>query len=216
MKRFAYIIFTIIFFIFAFLMTFSYVVFDLDFYESKFEKYSISKSSNIANDNLMNITNDLLKYLKDEKSDLNYKHFYSSRELAHLKDVRALFQKGFAIRNTSFFALLILFFYLLKSDRKLIRKGFMLSSIFSLYLIALLFVISLIDFNKCFTYFHLIFFNNDLWILDENDILIQMFPEKFFMSIFIRILLLFVSIMSIILITTKSISKCSQNPEEYK
>lgn len=92
----------------------------------------------------------------------------------------------------------------------------MLSSVFSLSLIALLLVISLIDFNKCFTYFHLIFFNNDLWILDENDILIQMFPEKFFMSIFIRILLLFVSIMSIILITTIGIYRYSKNIEEYK
>lgn len=216
MKKFACIIFAIVFFIFAFLMTFSYVVFDLDFYKSRFEKYSISKSSNITNDNLMNITKDLLKYLKDEKSDLSYKYLYSSRELVHMKDVKDLFQKGFAIRNISFFASLILFFYLLKSDRKLIGKGFMLSSVLSLSLIALLLVISLINFNKCFTYFHLIFFNNDLWILNENDILIQMFPEKFFMSIFIRILLLFVSIMSIILITTKSISKCSQNPEGYK
>lgn len=216
MKRFACIIFAIIFSIFVFLMTFSYVVFDLDFYESRFEKYSISKSSNITNDSLINITKGLLKYLKDEESDLSYKHLYSSRELVHLEDVKALFQKGFAIRNISFFVSLILFFYLMKVDRKLIRKGLMLSSVFSLSLIALLLVISLIDFNKCFTYFHLIFFNNDLWILDENDILIQMFPEKFFMSIFIRILLLFVSIMSIILITTIGIYRYSKNIEEYK
>ena len=39
------------------------------------------------------------------------------------------------------------------------------------------------DFTQYFTYFHEIFFNNDLWLLDpKTEILIQMMPEPFFIK----------------------------------
>lgn len=57
----------------------------------------------------------------------------------------------------------------------------------------------MVDFNRYFTYFHLIFFNNDLWLLNPNtDLLIQMLPEEFFISIFIRIILFFLLNLAII------------------
>lgn len=45
-----------------------------------------------------------------------------------------------------------------------------------------------IDFTKYFTYFHLLFFDNDLWILDpQRHVLIQMLPETFFRNTAIKI-----------------------------
>ena len=73
---------------------------------------------------------------------------------------------------------------------------------------ALLFLFTLLDFNKYFTYFHLIFFDNDLWLLDPNtDLLIQMLPEEFFISIFRRIVLFFSLSLAIIQIISYIIMK---------
>ena len=42
-------------------------------------------------------------------------------------------------------------------------------------------IYAIVDFSSLFWNFHLLFFDNDLWILDgATDIMIQMFPEAFF------------------------------------
>jgi integral membrane protein (TIGR01906 family) len=54
-------------------------------------------------------------------------------------------------------------------------------------------------FDTAFTVFHLIFFNNDLWLLDAGDRLLTTVPTEFFISIFIYIVLLAVSFMAVML-----------------
>ncbi len=39
----------------------------------------------------------------------------------------------------------------------------------------------LIDFNRIFTWFHLLFFDNDDWILRHDDVLIQLLPQTFWL-----------------------------------
>ena len=57
-------------------------------------------------------------------------------------------------------------------------------------LLVIIALLAYIDFNKYFTYFHLIFFSNDLWILNpETDLMIQMLPEDFFIGIAIKIMI---------------------------
>ena len=48
------------------------------------------------------------------------------------------------------------------------------------------------DFSKYFVVFHLIFFDNDLWILNPaTDMLINIVPEPFFMDTALRIAITF-------------------------
>ena len=69
----------------------------------------------------------------------------------------------------------------------------------SLSFVLLLFILIQIDFNKYFTHFHEIFFNNDLWLLNpETDVLIQMLPLEFFTNISVAVVGTFLGIMSII------------------
>ena len=66
-------------------------------------------------------------------------------------------------------------------------------------ILGILFLMIYFDFSKYFTLFHHIFFSNDLWILNpRTDLLIQMLPEEFFMSIATRIVISFISFISII------------------
>lgn len=56
----------------------------------------------------------------------------------------------------------------------------------------MIFILAYRDFNKYFTYFHLIFFSNDLWQLDpRTDLMIQMLPENFFSSMALNIVITF-------------------------
>jgi len=60
--------------------------------------------------------------------------------------------------------------------------------------IAALGLYAALDFNSFWTSFHLLFFSNNLWLLDPStDILIMMVPGEFFFDLVIRIILLFAS-----------------------
>lgn len=51
------------------------------------------------------------------------------------------------------------------------------------------------DFTKYFTYFHLLFFDNDLWILNpKTDLLINIVPEGFFRDTAYAIAFLFLGV----------------------
>jgi len=69
----------------------------------------------------------------------------------------------------------------------------MITAIIPISLLAILLLLMAIDFYKYFTYFHEIFFTNDLWLLNpKTDILIQMLPLEFFSSIAYKVVGFFI------------------------
>lgn len=201
------IIFSVFLPIAILLFSINIIAFNESFYTKKYDEYSIPSSTNIEKDELMDLTNKLFKYLKGEEDNSHIKKYFNKKELIHLEDVRVLFKEGFILRNISIIILLISFLYLIFKNPKNLVKYSMYSSIVSLGIVLAVFLLYLIDFNKYFTYFHLILFDNDLWLLNPNvDILIRIFPEQIFISLLNNIVLLFVIIMSIILVITKQYS----------
>lgn len=183
--------------------------FDMSFYEKKYDEYNIPAETGIEKNDLMLVTKELLDYLKGKREHIKIftkvhgeeEQVFENRELLHLEDVRELFRKGFFLRNLALVICVIGISYLVLFNRERLRKTIIISSIFPLLLILILTVLLKLDFHKYFTYFHLIFFTNDLWLLNpKTDILIQMYPLDFFYSIAFRILKLFVSQMVILLI----------------
>jgi integral membrane protein (TIGR01906 family) len=60
--------------------------------------------------------------------------------------------------------------------------------IFTVVLLALAGLLSLIDFSSAFVRFHELAFSNDLWILDpRTDYLIMLYPEGFWLDATLRI-----------------------------
>lgn len=174
--------------------------FNTSFYLKSYEKYKISYITGKSLDELDIITGDLLNYLKDKSDEKALQPNFNEREIKHMEDVKILFKYGFIFKDVflilSILAILILFIY---KEIKIGIKGVFYGFFIWWGLILLLALLSMVDFTKYFTYFHLIFFDNDLWLLDPNtDLLIQMLPEEFFISIFKRIVLFFVSFLSII------------------
>lgn len=184
------------------------ITFDLNFYEKKYEEYNISEVTGIEKNNLMIITSEMLNYLKGNREDLimftevngNTEQVFEEREILHMVDVKDLFSKGYVIRNTMIIVLIISLGWLVIFNRGAIGKSLIISSIWPMVLMCILAILMYVDFHKYFTYFHHIFFTNDLWLLDPNtDILIQMLPLEFFSSIAFKILTFFVVELIIIL-----------------
>jgi integral membrane protein (TIGR01906 family) len=187
--------------LFILLFSFQINVFNIKYFLKEYEKYNISQETHMNMEELEKTTVALMKYLAGVTKELKYSEKYSNNDIIHLKDVRVLFQRGIFLEGLSLFILLWTRYFLRKKDKKLLRDTVKVSSAFSIILLLLLIILSIYDFNRYFTYFHLILFDNDYWLLDpKTDLLIRMFPESFFIDIFRRIGILFIAILSIILI----------------
>jgi len=177
------------------------------FYMKEFRKYDVAEVTTMSEKDLSRVAKKLISYLKDESKDLEIKavvkgevrEVFGQREKQHMIDVKNLFIKGRRLRNISLgLALLAIAIILLISKN---RKKDIYQAFLSIYITPLLFMIVLyillkIDFNKYFTYFHKIFFANDLWLLNpETDVLIQMLPLEFFIDISIGVISWFAGIL---------------------
>lgn len=177
------------------------ITFDVNYFDKKYQEYDISSVTGIDEQDLSDITEKLLGYLNDDTDNLNIvkeangkeQQVFGEREVLHMVDVKELFINGKNIRNISLVIVTLSLVYLFIKDKKSIGRTLILSSITSIVLIALLSILMYIDFHKYFTYFHEIFFSNDLWLLNpDTDILIQMLPIDFFYSIATKIASFFI------------------------
>ncbi|NLY78122.1 MAG: TIGR01906 family membrane protein [Tissierellia bacterium] len=216
MKK-AFIILLIIFLpLYLFLQSIEINAFDKDFYLDSYKKYGVLEVSKKTLEELDGITEDLLSYLRDKSDDSVLERHFNEKEVLHMRDVKILFKYGFVLKNISFVLSLI-------SLGVLCYKGYFKSLGISLFYgpfiwwggILTIFLLSLSDFNKYFTYFHLVFFDNDLWLLNpKTDLLIQMLPQEFFSSIFKKMILLFLLMLVIIQIIGYVVMRKGKNGSE--
>ncbi|MDK2919602.1 MAG: hypothetical protein PWQ37_2335 [Candidatus Petromonas sp.] len=183
-----------------------YYAFNKDFYMDEYLKYDISSETKMSYEELARVTDKLISYIKGEEENLrikaiidgNISEVFGKREKAHMIDVKELFAKGRRLRNTGLIVTVISIILVLWFSRNRKEDTFKImfwSGIIPLFTIGILFILVTIDFHKYFTYFHKIFFDNDLWQLNpKTDVLIQMLPLGFFTDITIRVLIWFIGI----------------------
>ncbi|KAB3533180.1 TIGR01906 family membrane protein [Alkaliphilus serpentinus] len=212
-SKFLYLIIGILLSIILLLTSVEVIAFNMNHYRSSYEKYNISSETGMDLENYQFVVKDLLSYLRNEKAVLNTRaivrgeeiEIFGEREKLHMIDVKELFIKGRDIRNIGLIVLVLMVITLLKKDRRWKRnfsRTMFYTAIVNILLLALFSGLIYFDFNKYFTYFHLIFFDNDLWILDpQTDILIQMVPEAFFYNTAIKIISIFIASISILAVT---------------
>lgn len=169
------------------------------YFEKEYNKYQVADSVSMEMGDLLYVTDEMMKYLKGIRSDLHIstkinnieREFFNEKEIAHMEDVKVLFLAAITIRRLSigFIILCILFSLFSKVPVKVIlAKSFCFCCLIFLVITAILGLIISTDFTKYFTIFHLIFFDNDLWLLDpRTDLLINIVPEPFFVDTALRI-----------------------------
>ena len=177
------------------------VSFDRSFYENEYRKNdTVSYTGMSAEDNLR-ATDTLLDYLQDKRQDIvcvaevsgTEREVFNERETLHMVDVKALYQNAIRVRNGCVIAAVILLVLSVlikkRSIFSVLRSGWKNGVILTGVVILFITIWALADFNQFWTNFHLLFFDNDLWLLDPNtSIMINLFPGNFFFDLVIRII----------------------------
>lgn len=126
-----------------------------------------------------------MRYLNAMEDDLVFPSFeggddvlMTERGLAHMEDVRVLYDNGRIIMAVSVVIAAISGIYLW--DKKEFYSTLKRVWIFPTVFVGIITLAMLINFGWAFTMFHLLLFSNDLWLLSATDPLIVMLPETFF------------------------------------
>ena len=155
---------------------------------------NIPQRTGISVEQLNQVANQIKRYFNDDTEFLTVSaiqngsqvdSLYNERETLHMRDVKTLM---LLVRNTAIVTgavclmLLASIVLALRSKRlSVINSALLLSTIIAITFIGTLTVIMSINFNWIFTQFHILSFANDLWLLNpRTDVLIQMFPTRFF------------------------------------
>ena len=174
--------------------------FNKEHYIKNYKSYNQVEITGKSLEELMEITDDLFLYLKGKAGDEILEPNFNQREVLHMRDVQVLFKIGYILKYTTLILSIAIIAYFIKiGEKKLLGKYIFRGLFINWALLALLGILIYSDFNKYFTYFHYIFFTNDLWLLNpETDLLIQMLLEEFFYSMATSIGVSFFTIVAII------------------
>lgn len=159
-----------------------YNVFNLDYYNAQFDKNNVD----VKNQDL--IIENLMVFFKGDSR----LYYFTLDEQLHLEDVRILLNKFFLLLNFSLFVFVasLLALYLINKKEFISRKLkiLFLGGLSAFALIALLFLAAL-NFSSTFQIFHEIFFPQGNYTFPADSLLITLFPENFFQSFFLRLII---------------------------
>ena len=183
-------------------------------------KYEVLDDVGVTEEDLAVVTEQMFEYLRGNREELSDikttingqpdTYFFNEKECMHMADCRKLFTGGYAIRRYCIILCIILLAVILLINRKEIQQGWHALAVGTLsgtigFVAVLAILGSLIaaNFQKYFTMFHLIFFDNDLWILDPTkDRLLMIMPEGYFMDCVKSIALYFIAGLVILLVAS--------------
>tara|TARA_Y100000588_G_scaffold160138_1_gene174141 strand:- start:816 stop:1496 length:681 start_codon:yes stop_codon:yes gene_type:complete len=195
------------------------------FYKFEFNKNNTALKTGINENDLFLVVDNIQDFFKEKSNEkINMvvyisgikKNLFNSKEIQHMIDVKNLILNIKLFNYLLWFTALILLLIKisLSKEKKLISLLSITRSyfIYSVAIIISTLILIALSFRWIFYFFHIISFDNNLWILDpRTDYLIKIFEEVFFMdaAIFIGILTLFSSI--IIFLSVKTISKYTKD-----
>ena len=187
------------------------VALNTSFYKDQYSAYDVARDVGISNADLDKAVQGLIDYVRDTEDTLDVKveingksiSVFNKTEKTHMKDVKALWLMCRDVRNIVALgsALLMLLVYVImrRDTLKTYCKSYFVGlAIIGVVLLAIGIWVA-VDFTSFWTNFHLLFFNNNLWILDYNtDLLIRMMPEQLFFNMVSRILSIFAMIVGLL------------------
>lgn len=126
-------------------------------------------------------------YLTGKSKSLDVK--YGDDEISHLQDVRqVMWYSDIVLYILLLILTLTITFY--KKDKEQLKKLLKFGGWTTIIFSGVVLLISTIAFKPLFTLFHLLFFPQGNWIFPLDSLLIQTFPQDFFIWISLKIFLL--------------------------
>lgn len=190
------------------------------FYEKEYEKYQVTEALDMEMDDVMIVTKYMMSYLKGKEETLSIEStiegkqqdFFNEQDRFHMGEVQNLFLKGILLRRIAM-VILVAAFMLLRWQDKEEWKG-RLAKVYewtlgvTVLMFGVLGIAISMNFSRCFTIFHEIFFDNDLWLFDaRTDYMIRMLPEGFFFDMVIRIGSFFTGLLIVLLIIAEAVRR---------
>ncbi len=179
----------------------AFVIFgNMSYYRQEFEKYNVTQNIDMSMDSIMYVMDELMDYLHDDRGNLEnivtevdgqQKDFFSEREKQHMADCKVIFDSAFRFRTLCAFVFVGITLIMIFAKIFDIRQFIKICGVISIAIILAAVVIAIaaaIDFDACFTMFHKLFFDNDLWLLDpKTDLIINVLVEDFFADMALKI-----------------------------
>ena len=206
----------------AILLSNALIIINTDsFYEFEFNKNNTSLKTGINHSDLFIVVDNIQDFFNEKSNEKIHmttyingieKNLFNSKEIRHMIDVKNL------ILNIRFFnyllwttVIVILLIKISLSKDKILNTFRVIAKSYFIYSVSILIsalILLALSFRWIFYFFHIISFNNNLWILDpRTDYLIKIFEEVFFMDAAILIGILTLSYSIIIFLSLNSISK---------
>jgi len=206
----------------AILLSNALIIINTDsFYEFEFNKNNTSLKTGINHNDLFIVVDNIQDFFNEKSNEkiqmTTYingieKKLFNSKEIRHMIDVKNL------ILNIKFFnyllwttVIVILLIKISLSKDKILNTFRVIAKSYFIYSVSILIsalILLALSFRWIFYFFHIISFNNNLWILDpRTDYLIKIFEEVFFMDAAILIGILTLCYSIIIFLSLNSISK---------
>ena len=206
----------------AILLSNALIIINTDsFYEFEFNKNNTSLKTGINHSDLFIVVDNIQDFFNGKSNEKIHmttyingieKKLFNSKEIRHMIDVKNL------ILNIKFFnyllwttVIVILLIKISLSKDKILNTFRVIAKSYFIYSVSILIsalILLALSFRWIFYFFHIISFNNNLWILDpRTDYLIKIFEEVFFMDAAILIGILTLCYSIIIFLSLNSISK---------
>lgn len=181
-----------------------------DFYIPKYEEMELASDIGVSKKDLNQSIRLLLDYLDAKRDDIKghitwhgvSQETFNEKETSHMVDVKVLYQNALKVAKMAFIilGLVVLYFYL--NDKTLmfayLSKGFLMTMFTFILMLVFFGFWILTDFTSFWTWFHTIFFSNQLWLLDPNtDFMICMLPETIFYKLVLACVVKVICVMAL-------------------
>ena len=205
-------IIAILIIIIIFMLVCEYKEFDIKYYEKMHELNNITSIINIEFNELISVNQTVIDYIKGNISSMDIisninnldTRFFNDKEILHMVDVKGIYTIFNMIKYLMIGLLVVLTIYYFNTKNSVILLvNTFIKNIHNLVIIVMtLTTYILIDFKQFWHQFHLIFFTNDLWLLDPlTDRMIQMYPTNFFSNMILEMGIIYIIIIIVLYIS---------------
>jgi integral membrane protein (TIGR01906 family) len=171
----------------------TYAINQMRLYEYGFNKYDISLTTGIDEEELKSVARQIRGYFNSANSRSieiiaevygQQRSLFSPRETTHLHDVKRLIWLVYGLGGVSaaYVSIFISLGFHLYRQRFGHALGYLTlwGSVMTMSLVAMVALGTIVGFDFLFLWFHKISFSNDFWQLDHNrHVLIMLFPQGF-------------------------------------
>ena len=201
-RKFSYVLSALSSFLLLFVLLFASLkiaINDQNWFLNEYTRLGTARSIGMSNSDVSAALRRLVDYMEGREDSIEMEvkvggksvKMYNEREIAHMVDVRNLYQGvqlAAIIAAVLAAAMLILAAVLMRRDAlKALSKGYLIGACVFAAVVIVLGIWVMIDFSSFWTAFHHLFFTNDLWLLNPaTDRMILICPEQLFFDIVVR------------------------------